>query len=95
MNKPRLMIYVQNLLGIGHLRRAAGRSRALVERGFDVRFVSGGFPIKDLNIGGAEFYQIPPVRSLDGDFKTLVAANDKEIDDLWRNKRRKLLLDLF
>ena len=95
MNKPRLMIYVQNLLGIGHLRRAAGISRAAVERGFDVRFVSGGFPIKDLNIGEAEFYQIPPVRSLDGDFKTLVAENDKEIDDLWRNKRRKLLLDLF
>ncbi len=95
MNKPRLMIYVQNLLGIGHLRRAAGISRAAVERGFDVRFVSGGFPIKDLNIGGAEFYQIPPVRSLDGDFKTLVAENDKEIDDSWRNKRRKLLLDLF
>ena len=95
MNKPRLMIYVQNLLGIGHLRRAAGISRAAVERGFDVRFVSGGFPVKDLNIGGAEFYQIPPVRSLDGDFKTLVAENDKEIDDLWRNKRRKLLLDLF
>ena len=95
MNKPRLMIYVQNLLGIGHLRRAAGISRAAVERGFDVRFVSGGFPIKDLNIEGAEFYQIPPVRSLDGDFKTLVAENDTEIDDLWRNKRRKLLLDLF
>jgi predicted glycosyltransferase len=89
------MIYVQNLLGIGHLRRAAGISRAAVERGFDVRFVSGGFPIKDLNIGGAEFYQIPPVRSLDGDFKTLVAENDKEVDDLWKNKRRKLLLDLF
>ena len=51
MNKPRLMIYVQNLLGIGHLRRAAGISRAAVEGGFDVRFVSGGFPIKDLNIG--------------------------------------------
>ena len=26
MKKPRLMIYVQNLLGIGHLRRAAGIS---------------------------------------------------------------------
>ncbi|MBB45031.1 MAG: glycosyl transferase [Rhodospirillaceae bacterium] len=95
MNKPRLMIYVQNLLGIGHLRRAAGISRAAVKKGFDVRFVSGGFPIKDLNIGGAEFYQIPPVRSLDGDFKTLVTKNNKEIDDLWRNRRRQLLLDLF
>ena len=95
MNKPRLMIYVQNLLGIGHLRRAAGISRAAVERGFDVRFVSGGFPIKDLNIGEARFYQVPPVRSLDGDFKTLVDENNNEITNLWRDKRRKLLLDLF
>ena len=95
MKKPRLMIYVQNLLGIGHLRRAAGISRAAVERGFDVRFVSGGFPIKDLNIGEARFYQVPPVRSLDGDFKTLVDENNNEITNLWRDKRRKLLLDLF
>ena len=95
MNKPRLMIYVQNLLGIGHLRRAAGISRAAVERGFDVRFVFGGFPIKDLNIGEARFYQVPPVRSLDGDFKTLVDENNNEITNLWRDKRRKLLLDLF
>ena len=95
MNKPRLMIYVQNLLGIGHLRRAAGISRAAVEKGFDVRFVSGGFPIKDLNIGEARFYQVPPVRSLDGDFKTLVDENNNEITNLWRDKRRKLLLDLF
>ena len=83
MNKPRLMIYVQNLLGIGHLRRAAGISRAAVEKGFDVRFVSGGFPIKDLNIGEARFYQVPPVRSLDGDFKTLVDENNNEITNLW------------
>ena len=95
MKKPRLMIYVQNLLGIGHLRRAAGISRAAVERGFDVRFVSGGFPIKDLNIGEARFYQVPPVRSLDGDFKTLVDENNNEITNFWRDKRRKLLLDLF
>ena len=95
MTKPRLMIYVQNLLGIGHLRRAAGISRAAVEKGFDVRFVSGGFPIKDLNIGEARFYQVPPVRSLDGDFKTLVDENNNEITNLWRDKRRKLLLDLF
>ena len=95
MKKPRLMIYVQNLLGIGHLRRAAGISRAAVDRGFDVRFVSGGFPIKDLNIGEARFYQVPPVRSLDGDFKTLVDENNNEITNLWRDKRRKLLLDLF
>ena len=55
MNQPRLLIYVQNLLGIGHLRRAAGVSRAAVDKGFDVTFVSGGMPINGLDVGGAPF----------------------------------------
>ena len=95
MFKPRLFIYVQNLLGIGHLRRAAAISRAAVEHGFDVDFVSGGMPIENLNIGGATFYQLPPVRALDGNFKVLVDDKNKEIDDLWRNHRRKVLINLF
>jgi predicted glycosyltransferase len=95
MTKPRLIIYVQNLLGIGHLRRAAGVSRAAVNKGFDVSFVSGGMPINELDVGGATFHQIPPVRALDGDFKILVDEKNKPIDDRWRDKRRQALLELF
>ena len=95
MTKPRLIIYVQNLLGIGHLRRAAGVSRAAVDKGFDVTFVSGGMPINGLDVGGATFHQIPPVRALDGDFKILVDENNNQIDDKWRDNRRQALLKLF
>ena len=95
MTKPRLIIYVQNLLGIGHLRRAAGVSRAAVNKGFDVAFVSGGIPINELDVGGATFHQIPPVRALDGDFKILVDEKNQPIDDRWRDKRRQALLELF
>ena len=95
MNQPRLLIYVQNLLGIGHLRRAAGVSRAAVDKGFDVTFVSGGMPINGLDVGGATFHQIPPVRALDGDFKILVDENNNQIDDKWRDHRRQALLKLF
>ncbi|NQW12322.1 MAG: glycosyl transferase, partial [Alphaproteobacteria bacterium] len=34
--RPTILLYVQNLLGIGHLRRAAAVARALVTAGMDV-----------------------------------------------------------
>ena len=48
-----LFLYVQNLLGIGHLRRAAAVAQAAVADGFEVHFVSGGMPVPHLDIGGA------------------------------------------
>ena len=95
MATPNIFLYVQNLLGIGHLRRAAAIARALADIGLEVNFVSGGFPIPSLNIGSAKFHQLPPVRSLARNFKILVDENDREIDDPWRQNRRAKLLNLF
>ena len=72
MATQNIFLYVQNLLGIGHLRRAAAIARALINIGFEVNFVSGGIPIPNLNVGSAKFHQLPPVRSLDRNFKILV-----------------------
>ena len=36
MTAPRILLYVQNLLGIGHLRRAAAVARALDAAGMEV-----------------------------------------------------------
>ena len=44
-NQLRAMIWVQHLLGIGHLRRAVSISRALADADFNVMLVSGGIPI--------------------------------------------------
>ena len=41
----RVFFYVQHLLGIGHLRRAATLARAMAAGGFDVLLVSGGAPM--------------------------------------------------
>lgn len=95
MFRPKLMLYVQNLLGIGHLRRAAAISRAAVLGGFDVTFVSGGMPIPDLDVGGARFHQLPPVRTIDDNFKVLVDADGTPIDDTWKARRRDGLLAAF
>ena len=95
MTTPNIFLYVQNLLGIGHLRRAAAISRALAEIGLEVNFVSGGIPITNLNVGRAKFHQLPPVRSLDRNFKVLVDETGREIDDSWRQNRCSKLLDLF
>ncbi len=91
----RVLFYVQHLLGIGHLRRAATLARALGAAGLDVTFVSGGHEVPGLDVGAARFVQLPPVRAVDVFFKVLVDANDQVIDDAFRARRRETLLDTF
>lgn len=95
MTRPTVMLYVQNLLGIGHLRRAAAVARALVTAGADVAFVSGGMPVPHLPLGGATMVQLPPIRTEDGNFKVLLDETDTPIDDAFRDARRDRLLALF
>ena len=74
--RPVILLYVQNLLGIGHLRRAAAVARALSAAGMDVAFVSGGMPVPHLPLGAARMVQLPPIRAADGDFKKLLDDTD-------------------
>ena len=48
MNKSRAFIYVQHLLGIGHLKRAVILAQATVAAGLEVTLASGGLPVADL-----------------------------------------------
>ncbi len=91
----RIFFYVQHLLGIGHLKRAATLARAMARAGLDVTIVSGGMAVPGLNIGGARLEQLPPVRATDLRFKQLVDENDHPIDDAWRQRRREALTDLW
>ena len=43
----KVFFYVQHLLGIGHLKRAATLAQALRGAGFQVVLVSGGAPATD------------------------------------------------
>jgi predicted glycosyltransferase len=91
----RVFFYVQHLLGIGHLRRAATLARALDAGGFDVLLVSGGAPVDGLALGGARIHQLPPVRAADARLKELARLDGTPVDEAFRAQRSRQLLDLF
>lgn len=91
----RVFFYVQHLLGIGHLRRAATLARALASGGFDVLLVSGGAPVDGLPLAGVRFHQLPPLRAADLRLKELSQLDGTPLDDVFRAKRTRVLLDLF
>ena len=93
--KPVVFFYVQHLLGIGHLRRAALIARAILAQGPEVRFVSGGAPAGEVDLGPATLVQLPPAVSADVHFSALLNDAGHPIDDAWRDRRRRLLLSAF
>lgn len=92
---PRILLWVQHLVGVGHQRRAAAVARALACAGAEVRYLSGGLPLADLDLAGCVFEQLPPARSLDMRYHTLVDAHGRAVDDTWRARRRDALLACF
>lgn len=95
MSEKRALIWVQHLLGIGHLRRAAFLARALAASNVDTLLVSGGMPLKGLDLGKAKFQQLPPLRAANSTFSITVDAAGQEADDAFRTLRRKRLLQLY
>src|SRR5258708_3704937 len=91
----RVLIHVQHLLGIGHLKRAATLARGLAAAGLEVTLASGGLPVRGIDLGLARLLQLPPARAVDTSYKLLVDAADRPIDDAWRALRRQALLDAF
>jgi predicted glycosyltransferase len=60
-----------------------------------VTYVSGGFDTVALDLGDADVLQLPPVRTADASFRTLVGEDGRTIDDDWRAQRKTALLDAF
>jgi predicted glycosyltransferase len=90
----RVFFHVQHLLGIGHVRRAAVLARTLAASGFDVLLVSGGAPLR-LDLGGARFHQLPPVRARDTGLRELSQLDGSPLDEAFRSERTRQLLELF
>jgi predicted glycosyltransferase len=85
----KVFFYVQHLLGIGHLKRAATLSRALERAGFEVTLASGGLPVEGIRV-----LQLPPASS-DASLKRLLDEHGNPVDDAWKMRRTAALLDAY
>jgi len=96
LNVLRVFVYVQHLLGIGHLKRAATLAQAMALEGLAVTLASGGLPVpgiaSDMARCGVRLVQLPPASAADLDFKVLLDGNGREIDEQWKRARSDALL---
>lgn len=99
MSAPRVLLWVQHLLGIGHLKRAATLSRALAAEGLQVTLASGGMPVPPLErqmaASGVRLVQLPAASAADLGFKRLQDEHGRAIDELWRARRAAALLEAW
>jgi predicted glycosyltransferase len=90
---PRVLFYVQHLLGIGHLARASRIAGALAEDGFAVTVVTGGTPVPGFPGAGVKTVALPVIAASDEGFSELVEPSGKPVDDAYKARRRDLLID--
>lgn len=99
MNEPnhrlRIHIYVQHLLGAGHLVRMRVLAAALAGAGHGVTLISGGMPTgsrKSPHDGRYEFFQLPAVKVAPGDFSVLLGPDGRPVCGDFRARRTEQLL---
>jgi len=90
-----VLFYVQHLLGVGHVMRAATIARNMCDAGLEVTVVLGGLKVLVADFGPADIIHLPPVRSDGSNFKVLLDENDVEINDDFKNRRRDELLNVY
>jgi len=88
------LIWVQHLLGSGHLRRSAAIARALASRGVETVIATGGPPLSHLDTGDARLVQLPPVRAADAGFSGLVDTDGNPAGDDCMARRATMLHEL-
>lgn len=89
------LIYVQHLLGIGHLARVSRIAAALAKAGGDVTLVSGGAPVTGFPPAGVKLVQLPAIRARDMSFSALIDEDGNTIDDAFKVRRRDRLIQIF
>ncbi|MBA8841757.1 putative glycosyltransferase [Ochrobactrum sp. RH2CCR150] len=93
--RPRVLFYVQHLLGIGHLARASRIARALTQDGFDVTMVTGGMPVPGFPGPEVNHVALPAIASGDAGFSGLADAFGNPLTDEFKAARREMLLVTF
>ncbi len=93
--QPRILFYVQHLLGIGHLMRARRIALALHTNGFKVTLVTGGLPVAGFNPPGLDQIALPSMAVRNGSFADIVDASGNKIDDKFKQDRCRRLLEIY
>jgi predicted glycosyltransferase len=93
MPAPKVLFYVQHLLGIGHLARASRVASALAEDGFAVTMVTGGTPVRGFPGPGVDHVKLPAISSESEAFSGLVDEMGQPVDETFKARRRDLLLE--
>lgn len=89
----KILIYVQHLVGIGHLRRAMLLARAMNGLDLEAVVVSGGRPVSLFPEGRVR--QLPAAQCRSDDFSVILDGNGRAVTEDWRRQRRKRLLEYF
>jgi len=91
LSTKRAFIYVQHLLGIGHLKRALTLARAMASAGLEVTLASGGAAVPGIDLGGVRLVQLPPASAADLSFRLLLDESGRAIDEDWKRRRSAAL----
>jgi predicted glycosyltransferase len=89
-----VLVYVQHLLGIGHLQRTSVLVEALSRAGLSVWTITGGMPVADVRLGGSRVVQLPPARAVDASFSIVDEAGAAP-SEAWKGERKELILKTF
>jgi predicted glycosyltransferase len=95
MTAPRVLFYVQHLLGIGHLARASRIASALAADGFDVTVVTGGLPVPGFPGSDVKSVALPAVVASNAGFSGLADEHGNPVDEGFLQRRCDLLLQAF
>ena len=92
---PRAFLYVQHLLGIGHLARSSRVADALVADGFAVTVVTGGTPVAGFPGPKVDHIALPTIAAGDAGFSGLVDDQGHAVDEAFKARRCDLLLAAY
>lgn len=95
LTTPKILFYVQHLLGIGHVKRASLLVDAWVKSGFEVLVVSGGEAVVGFDFPGAKQAQLPAIKAADASFSGLVDEHDNTLTEAFKVDRKQRLLEAY
>ncbi len=93
--RPKVLFYVQHLLGIGHLARASRICAALARKDAAVTVVTGGLPVEGFPGPGVDHLALPPVQTAGAGFTGLADADGRPVTPAFEAARRDQLLGAF